>query len=145
MLGGVLLYLGFVLDCVDGQLARYTRNFSAFGGWLDTIADRAKEYLVYAGLAVGRRARPVWNGAWPLAITAIGLQTVRHMTDTWYGALHDVAARVPARPGPRPEAGPAAGWRAGSAASRTGCRRTPARLPYWLKRTVASRSASGGR
>ena len=51
--GGVLLYLGFVLDCVDGQLARYTRRFDAFGGWLDTMADRGKEYVVYAGLAAG--------------------------------------------------------------------------------------------
>ena len=89
--GAVLLYLGFVLDCVDGQLARYTRRFSAFGGWLDTMADRAKEYAVYAGLAAGaeRLGLPY---AWPLAITAIVLQTVRHMTDAWYGALHDQAA-----------------------------------------------------
>ena len=93
--GAVLLYLGFVLDCVDGQLARYTRHFSAFGGWLDTMADRAKEYVVYAGLAAGadRIGLPY---AWPLAIAAIVLQTVRHMTDAWYGALHDEAA---ARPG----------------------------------------------
>jgi phosphatidylglycerophosphate synthase len=95
VVGGVLLYLGFVLDCVDGQLARYTRNFDAFGGWLDTMADRAKEYLVYAGLAAGadRIGLPY---AWPLAITAIVLQTARHMTDTWYGALHDEAAARPA-------------------------------------------------
>jgi phosphatidylglycerophosphate synthase len=92
--GAVLLYLGFVLDCVDGQLARYTRRFGAFGGWLDTMADRAKEYAVYAGLAAGaeRMGLPY---AWPLAITAIVLQTVRHMTDAWYGALHDQAATNP--------------------------------------------------
>jgi phosphatidylglycerophosphate synthase len=92
--GAVLLYLGFVLDCVDGQLARYTRRFGAFGGWLDTMADRAKEYAVYAGLAAGadRVGLPY---AWPLAITAIVLQTVRHMTDAWYGALHDQAATTP--------------------------------------------------
>ncbi|SDT72110.1 DUF5941 domain-containing protein [Actinoplanes derwentensis] len=96
ILGGILLYLGFVLDCVDGQLARYTRNFDAFGGWLDTMADRAKEYAVYAGLAAGadRMGLPY---AWPLAITAIVLQTARHMTDTWYGALHDEAASRPAQ------------------------------------------------
>ncbi len=54
----VLLYLGFVLDCVDGQLARYTRHFSAWGGWLDTMADRAKEYVVYAGLRLRGDATP---------------------------------------------------------------------------------------
>jgi hypothetical protein len=58
------------------------------------MADRAKEYAVYAGLAAGaeRMGLPY---AWPLAITAIVLQTVRHMTDAWYGALHDQAATNP--------------------------------------------------
>ncbi|MEV4257790.1 CDP-alcohol phosphatidyltransferase family protein, partial [Spirillospora sp. NPDC049652] len=51
--GAVLFYLAFVLDCVDGQLARYTRRHSAFGAWLDAVLDRAKEYAVYAGLAAG--------------------------------------------------------------------------------------------
>ena len=92
--GAVLLYIGFVLDCVDGQLARYTRRFGAFGGWLDVMADRAKEYAVYAGLAAGAE-RVGLPYAWPLAITAIVLQTVRHMTDAWYGALHDEAAAHP--------------------------------------------------
>ncbi|GIF73526.1 DUF5941 domain-containing protein [Asanoa siamensis] len=130
LLAGVLLYLGFVLDCVDGQLARYTRVFSVFGGWLDTIADRAKEYLVYAGLAVGAESAGL-AGAWPLAITAIGLQTVRHMTDTWYGTLHDVAARVPVA---APSTGGVAG-RLGAVSARVrGDTGSPA---YWLKRTAA--------
>ncbi len=97
-IGAILLYLGFVLDCVDGQLARYTRQFSPYGGWLDTIADRAKEYLAYAGLAIGA-ARTGETGVWALAIAAITLQTVRHMTDCWYGAARDsVAARLAPAP-----------------------------------------------
>ena len=51
--GAVLLYFAFVLDCVDGQLARYTRQFSKLGAWLDSIFDRTKEYVVFAGLAIG--------------------------------------------------------------------------------------------
>ena len=126
--GGVLLYLGFVLDCVDGQLARYTRTFGAFGGWLDTMADRAKEYTVYAGLAAGadRVGLPY---AWPLAITAILLQTVRHMTDAWYGALHDEAA---CRPGPRAAGG--VGARLTAASDRV--RGAAGSAAYWLKRIV---------
>jgi phosphatidylglycerophosphate synthase len=128
ILGGILLYLGFVLDCVDGQLARYTRTFSAFGGWLDTMADRAKEYAVYAGLAAGAE-RIGLPYAWPLAITAILLQTVRHMTDTWYGALHDEAA---ARP--RPQATVGVGAKLSAASTRVqGDTGSPA---YWLKRIV---------
>jgi hypothetical protein len=59
------------------------------------MADRAKEYVAYAGLAAGadRIGLPY---AWQLAIAAMLLQTVRHMTDAWYGALHDEAARRPA-------------------------------------------------
>jgi phosphatidylglycerophosphate synthase len=126
--GAVLLYLGFVLDCVDGQLARYTRNFGAFGGWLDTMADRAKEYAAYAGLAAGadRIGLPY---AWPLAITAILLQTVRHMTDAWYGALHDVAATRPAAP-----AQTGVGARLSAASTRV--QADTGSVAYWLKRIV---------
>jgi phosphatidylglycerophosphate synthase len=126
--GAILLYLGFVLDCVDGQLARYTRTFSPFGGWLDTMADRAKEYAVYAGLAAGAE-RIGLPYAWPLAIAAIVLQTVRHMTDTWYGALHDEAA---ARP--RPAATGGVGARLGAASTRV--QGDTGSVAYWLKRIV---------
>ncbi|GLY05944.1 DUF5941 domain-containing protein [Actinoplanes sp. NBRC 101535] len=127
--GGILLYLGFVLDCVDGQLARYTRRFDAFGGWLDTMADRAKEYAVYAGLAAGAE-RIGLPYAWPLAIAAITLQTARHMTDTWYGALHDEAA---ARPSAQP-AGGGVGARLTAASVKAQSQRGS--LIYWAKRIV---------
>ncbi|MEU4559311.1 DUF5941 domain-containing protein [Actinoplanes sp. NPDC023936] len=128
ILGGILLYLGFVLDCVDGQLARYTRNFDAFGGWLDTMADRAKEYAVYAGLAAGAE-RIGLPYAWPLAIAAIVLQTARHMTDTWYGALHDEAA---ARPVQQATAGVGARLTAASVAAQS----QRGSLIYWGKKIV---------
>jgi phosphatidylglycerophosphate synthase len=126
--GAVLLYLAFVLDCVDGQLARYTRRFDPYGGWLDTMADRAKEFLVYAGLAAGAE-RVGLPYAWPLAITALVLQTVRHMTDTWYGALHDEAAT-------RPATGGGAGVGARLAAASTRVQSDTGSVGYWLKRVV---------
>ncbi|MGY0007389.1 DUF5941 domain-containing protein [Micromonospora sp. I033] len=128
--GGVLLYLGFVLDCVDGQLARYTRHFSAWGGWLDTMADRAKEYLVYAGLGYGATQAGFRYG-WALAIAAMTLQTVRHMTDTWYGVLHDEAARRP-----RAAAGDAGGLGGKLNAASTRVQADTGSVSYWLKRTV---------
>ncbi|MFG1648661.1 DUF5941 domain-containing protein [Micromonospora sp. NPDC049275] len=128
--GAVLLYLGFVLDCVDGQLARYTRHFSAWGGWLDTMADRAKEYLVYAGLGFGVSHAGLGNG-WALAIAAMTLQTVRHMTDTWYGVLHDEAARRPRTAG---GASGGIGDRLNAASTRV--QADTGSLSYWLKRTV---------
>ncbi|PWR15811.1 CDP-alcohol phosphatidyltransferase [Micromonospora sicca] len=128
--GAVLLYLGFVLDCVDGQLARYTRHFSAWGGWLDTMADRAKEYLVYAGLGYGATHAGFRYG-WALAIAAMTLQTVRHMTDTWYGVLHDEAARRP-----RPATGDAGGIGGKLNAASTKVQADTGSVSYWLKRTV---------
>ena len=147
--GAVAMYVSFLFDCVDGQLARYTHRFSAFGGWLDMIADRGKEYLVYAGLAWGAsNAGLTW--AWPLAITAMSVQTVRHMTDTWYGTMQDAASL---RTATRPLAEAADGFApatdrtggSGSLAVRLGRtlgklsaqftaqRRSPA---YWFKRTI---------
>ncbi|MGN9774588.1 DUF5941 domain-containing protein [Micromonospora sp. H33] len=128
--GAVLLYLGFVLDCVDGQLARYTRTFSAWGGWLDTMADRAKEYVVYAGLGYGATLAGFRYG-WALAIAAMTLQTVRHMTDTWYGALHDEAAR---RPKAAAGGGGGIGDRLSAASNRV--QADTGSVTYWLKRTV---------
>ena len=80
--GGVLAYLSFVFDCVDGQLARYTRTFSKFGAWLDSVFDRSKEYVCFAGLAIGAGTTEVWT----LAAAALTLQTFRHSFDFSYGA-----------------------------------------------------------
>jgi hypothetical protein len=128
IIGAVLLYLGFVLDCVDGQLARYTRNFGAFGGWLDTMADRAKEYGAYAGLAAGADRLGLPH-AWPIAIAAMLVQTVRHMTDVWYGALHDEATR-------RPCATPAGGVGARLSQASNRVQADTGSPAYWAKRIV---------
>ncbi|MCZ7440127.1 DUF5941 domain-containing protein [Micromonospora sp. WMMC241] len=128
--GAVLLYLGFVLDCVDGQVARYTRHFSAWGGWLDTMADRFKEYVVYAGLGFGATHAGFRYG-WALALAAMTLQTVRHMTDTWYGALHDEAARRP-----KVVTGDAGGLGGKLNAASTRVQADTGSVSYWLKRTV---------
>lgn len=54
---GLLLLFSFVLDCTDGQLARYSLQYSTLGAWLDATFDRAKEYAYYAGLASERPRR----------------------------------------------------------------------------------------
>jgi phosphatidylglycerophosphate synthase len=82
--GAVLLQVAFTTDCVDGQLARYTRTFSKLGAWLDSVFDRTKEYMAFAGLAIGGSVagEPVWL----LACCALALQCIRHMGDFSYGA-----------------------------------------------------------
>ena len=70
------------------------------------------------------------NG-WALAIAAMTLQTVRHMTDTWYGVLHDEAAR---RPRAAAGAGGGIGDRLNAASTRV--QADTGSVSYWLKRTV---------
>ncbi|MGW5216012.1 DUF5941 domain-containing protein [Streptomyces sp. NPDC004051] len=76
---GVLLLASFVLDCTDGQLARYSLQYSTLGAWLDATFDRAKEYAYYAGLALG--AARGGDDVWGLALGAMVLQTCRHVVD----------------------------------------------------------------
>ncbi|MFJ4466310.1 DUF5941 domain-containing protein [Streptomyces sp. NPDC089424] len=76
---GVLLIASFVLDCTDGQLARYSLQYSTLGAWLDATFDRAKEYAYYAGLALG--AARGGDDVWALALGAMILQTSRHVVD----------------------------------------------------------------
>ncbi len=98
VVGAVLLQLAFTADCVDGQLARYTRTFSKLGAWLDSIFDRGKEYVVFAGLAVGA-SRGFGDDVWLLAGLAITLQTARHTVDFSYAARqHELIAAVPQLP-----------------------------------------------
>jgi phosphatidylglycerophosphate synthase len=83
---GVLLIASFVLDCTDGQLARYSLQYSTLGAWLDATFDRAKEYAYYAGLALG--AARGGDDVWALALGAMVLQTCRHVVDFSFNEAH---------------------------------------------------------
>ncbi|WP_244291327.1 DUF5941 domain-containing protein [Streptomyces subrutilus] len=90
---GVLLLLSFVLDCTDGQLARYSLQYSTMGAWLDATFDRAKEYAFYAGLALG--AARHGDDVWALALGAMILMTCRHVVDFSFNeANHDATANT---------------------------------------------------
>ncbi|MFI1302207.1 DUF5941 domain-containing protein [Streptomyces sioyaensis] len=90
---GLLLLFSFVLDCTDGQLARYSLQYSTMGAWLDATFDRAKEYAYYAGLALG--AARGGDDVWALALGAMVLQTCRHVVDFSFNeANHDASANT---------------------------------------------------
>ncbi|MGW7082722.1 DUF5941 domain-containing protein [Streptomyces sp. NPDC054871] len=90
---GLLLLFSFVLDCTDGQLARYSLQYSTLGAWLDATFDRAKEYAYYAGLALG--AARGGDDVWALALGAMVLQTGRHVVDFSFNeANHDATANT---------------------------------------------------
>jgi len=89
--GAILLQVSIIVDCVDGEIARYTRKFSELGAWLDAITDRVKEYVVFLGLAYGAF---VHNGQnlWVLAAVLMVIQTFRHLSD--YNFSQVVKARA---------------------------------------------------
>ncbi|MGY4388431.1 DUF5941 domain-containing protein [Streptomyces sp. TE12347] len=90
---GVLLLVSFVLDCTDGQLARYSLQYSTMGAWLDATFDRAKEYAFYAGLALG--AARNGDDVWALAVGSMILMTCRHVVDFSFNeANHDATANT---------------------------------------------------
>ena len=86
--GAVLLQLSIIIDCVDGELARYTRQFSELGAWLDAITDRIKEYLVFFGLAYG--AAKDGRDLWIPAIAMMLLQTFRHISDYNFARINKI-------------------------------------------------------
>lgn len=80
--GAIIFQLSLIIDCSDGEVARYTRKFSDFGRWFDASTDRVKEYLVYASLAYS--AGSEW---WIFAIALMALQTIRHLSDYTFAAI----------------------------------------------------------
>ena len=131
--GAVVLQLALVVDCVDGELARFTRRFSAFGAWLDATGDRVKEYALVAALGsvAVREGDP--NG-WLLAGAALVVTATRHLEDSTYGDL--VARRRRSRPALLPLSRRDDG---GPAGARTGYPPPPSRRAaavFWAKKVI---------
>lgn len=54
--GAFLFYLSFMIDCVDGKIARLKGTGTPFGLWLDYVGDRIRVVLCAGGLAYGQYA-----------------------------------------------------------------------------------------
>jgi phosphatidylglycerophosphate synthase len=58
LIGGALLFhASFVLDCMDGKVARLTGTGSVFGAWMDYVFDRFRVVACAVGLMGGQYAR----------------------------------------------------------------------------------------
>jgi len=135
--GALLLQLSLIVDCVDGEVARATRRFTALGAWLDASTDRVKEFLAYAGLAYG--AARLGVDIWWLAVVLIVLQTTRHMTDYDFSRVQRLReASVPLRDIRLPDdgaAGAAGGWSV-SSAMELSTRMNRRDAVRWFKRAI---------
>jgi phosphatidylglycerophosphate synthase len=52
--GALLFHLSFVLDCMDGKIARLKGNGSVFGSWVDFVFDRIRFFGCVMALLIGQ-------------------------------------------------------------------------------------------
>ncbi len=88
LVGALGVQAAIIIDCADGEVARYTGVSSQRGAWLDAATDRIKEYAIYAGLAFGASQHGM--NLWPLAMSVMVLQTIRHLGDYNFQAVQVV-------------------------------------------------------
>ncbi|MBB1259720.1 CDP-alcohol phosphatidyltransferase family protein [Streptomyces alkaliterrae] len=79
LLGAGLYHLSFILDCMDGKLARLTGRGSEFGGWLDYVFDRIRVLACAIALMGGQYNKTgdiafVW-----LALAVVFLDMLRYI------------------------------------------------------------------
>lgn len=55
-LGAALFYVSFMIDCVDGKIARLKGTGTPFGLWLDYVGDRIRVVCCAIGIAYGQYA-----------------------------------------------------------------------------------------
>ena len=55
--GAVVFHISFVLDCMDGKIARLKGTGSVFGAWLDYVFDRLRVVTCAVALMVGQYNR----------------------------------------------------------------------------------------
>ena len=55
--GAVIFHISFVLDCMDGKIARLKGTGSVFGAWLDYVFDRLRVVTCAVALMLGQYAR----------------------------------------------------------------------------------------
>ncbi|MFB3112209.1 MAG: CDP-alcohol phosphatidyltransferase family protein, partial [Gemmatimonadales bacterium] len=72
-----LIQLSYVLDCMDGQMAKYRRERSRFGDYFDKVTDQFQVFLWFAALAYAaylqtESATPVF-----LAFVGVSLYSLR--------------------------------------------------------------------
>lgn len=88
ILGVVLLQIGFVFDCSDGEVARATGKSSPFGAFLDSTFDRIKEIIVLGAITHHLASHTVlpfgWTPIYALILGAaavLGLQLVSYIRE----------------------------------------------------------------
>ncbi|WP_245240476.1 CDP-alcohol phosphatidyltransferase family protein [Streptomyces spiramenti] len=98
LVGALLYHLSFVLDCMDGKLARLTGTGSVFGAWLDYVFDRIRVLACAVALMGGQYARTgevvyIW-----LALAVVFLDMLRYIDALQiFKVRHEMRKQIKAR------------------------------------------------
>ncbi|MGY0019462.1 CDP-alcohol phosphatidyltransferase family protein [Streptomyces sp. cg35] len=96
--GAVVYHLSFILDCMDGKVARLTGQGSVFGAWLDYIFDRVRVAACAVALMGGQyhRTGDIWY-VW-LAVAVVFLDGLRYLNALEiFKTRHNMRKQIKAR------------------------------------------------
>ncbi|MET9248812.1 CDP-alcohol phosphatidyltransferase family protein [Nonomuraea sp. NPDC003709] len=77
--GALLYHLSFVLDCVDGRIARLKDTGTILGGWLDYIFDRIRVFFCTLALMWGQYQATGQELFLILGVTVVFLDMLRYV------------------------------------------------------------------
>ncbi|MCA2213730.1 CDP-alcohol phosphatidyltransferase family protein [Wangella sp. NEAU-J3] len=80
--GAALFHLSFVVDCMDGKIARLNDSGSMFGAWFDFIFDRIRVIVCTVALMGGQYARTGEVKFLWLATAVISLDLFRYLNSS---------------------------------------------------------------
>jgi phosphatidylglycerophosphate synthase len=78
-IGAGLYHVSFILDCIDGKLARLKGNGSVFGGWLDYVFDRIRVLFCALALMGGQFLRTSESIYLLAALAVVFLDMLRYV------------------------------------------------------------------
>ncbi|MBZ4015953.1 CDP-alcohol phosphatidyltransferase family protein [Streptomyces purpurogeneiscleroticus] len=97
--GAVVYHLSFVLDCMDGKVARLTGQGSVFGAWLDYIFDRIRVMACAVALMGGQYHRTgdtfyIWLAAGVVALDGLRYINSLEIFKTRHTMRKQIKARI---------------------------------------------------
>jgi hypothetical protein len=136
VVGAALFHVGFVVDCMDGKIARLNGTGSLFGAWVDFMFDRLRAIICAVALMGGQYARtgdPVY--LW-LATGVVSLDLLRYLNSAQMGKIRAVIRQEQEQ-----VSGPATGSPVPGSVPRPGAPQPdpPMTHKQWLKSLLRSR------
>lgn len=83
IIGAALYHVSFILDCMDGKIARLRKTGTVFGMWVDYTLDRIRVVICAVALSIGQFQQTGDHTFLYLGFVIIALDSTRYMN-----ALH---------------------------------------------------------